>query len=145
MMNINYQVSFKNDLSKIMKGFGDGSSGVQIAESVVHEVKKLCSFITSIRNKSDFVNLLMEKCSKTKIFPRVYRDNGCQSSHSLFFECRFDVRGVFAVVGFYLPSMFISETQREEMCMFTTQGESKKDDNMCIEFYFAVADSPELP
>ncbi len=138
--------SFKEDLYRAMTYFGDNhiQFGKDVATSILEEVGKVCKYVERIRGKTNFIALLLKKYSLTKIFPKKYKDNGCTNCDGLFFEYRFEPHGVYAGIGFYLPSLFSSKKQKEELAIFTNRHKEKAANPMSIEFYFVVAESPEI-
>jgi len=140
------QDSFKEDLYRAMTYFGDDNIqfGKKVATNILEEVEKICKYIGTIRKKADFTTLLTKKYSLTKIFPKKYKDNGCVNCDSLFFEYRFEPHGVYVGIGFYIPSLFSGKEQIEELAIFTDGHKEKVANSRSIEFYFVVAESPEI-
>jgi len=140
------QESFKSDLYRTITYFGNDNIqfGKKVATSIAEKVEEICKCIDTIRKKPDFTALLTKKYSSTRIFPKKYKDNGCASCDNLFFEYRFEPHGVYVGIGFYMPSLFSNEKQKKELAFFTTKYEEKVKNPRSIEFYFVVAESPEI-
>ena len=145
-MDKEVEESFKTDLYGVMTYFGDDNIqfGKNVATSILEEVEKVCKYIEKIRGKATFIALLVKKYSLTKTFPKKYKDNGCTNCDNLFFEHRFEPHGVYVGIGFYLPSLFSSKKQKEELAICTDRYKEKAANPMSIEFYFVAADSPEI-
>lgn len=136
--------SFKNELYQVVTFFGKDPFGRKVAESILQETQRVYEEIRKIRGNDNFVTLLKEKYSSTRVFPKEYTNNGCANCDNLFFEYRFEPHGVYVGIGFYLPSLFSSEKQKEELAIFTNRCKEKVANPMSIEFYFVVAESPEI-
>lgn len=114
-----------------------------MAETILEEIESVCNYIDKIKTSPNLVGLISAKFPKAKIKPRVYLDNGHTNCDDLFFEHKFNPKGAFAVIGFYLPCIFTTEKQRGELKSFTRDWNQKILDENCIEFYFAVCHIPE--
>jgi len=148
-MTKDFHVSFKNDLAKIInehryeyKGFEN--FGKKIAEEMLQEIEDICKFIDSVKETPEFHRKVIEKYQLSKIKPKLYWDNGFCNCDDLFFEHEFDVKGGMAIVGFYLPTMFKSDKQEEELKVFTPNIASKLKNKECIDLYFATYFLPDF-
>ncbi len=145
----NLSPSFINDLAKIVNKYDvslddtSGKLGNKVAEAILKEIESICNHIRSLIKKPILHDALTKKYLVSKILPQVYLDKGCHNSNHLFFEHTINLKGGIASVGFYLPCLFTTKEQIEEMCSFTKNGKEKCANPKCIEFYFALYSLPE--
>lgn len=117
--------------------------GTKLAEKILEETISLCDYLDTIKTKSNLQALLSNRFPKAKIKPKIYLDNGHTNCDGLFFEHKFNPKGAFAVIGFYLPCIFTTENQKKEAKSFTRDWDQKVLDTSSIEFYFAACHIPE--
>jgi len=140
-----FQVSFKNDLGKIISEYCSlqGESDKKIALAILEEVDKICIFVDSIKNSDKLPEKLKEKYRYSKFQPRVYKDNGFHNCEELFFKAKAEFKEGVTYIGFYIPSTFKTLKQSRELIQFTKEGEAKMSNVENIEFY-SVAYHPKF-
>lgn len=148
-MTKNFHSSFRQDLAQIISRYNNiaGGSlsnfGTKLAGAIAEEIEYVCNDIDTIKTKSNLLGLISNKFPGAKIKPKVYLDNGHTNCDDLFFEHKFNPKGAFAAIGFYLPCIFTTDKQKRELKSFTKDWNQKVLDINSIEFYFAICHIPD--
>ena len=145
-MQESFKPSFKQQLARILRENNEISNnfacfGNNVATRILQEIKIICKHIDSVKNSTRYYKILKSEYSETKILPKIYEENGFSNCGDLFFEHRFDLMGGYASVEFYIPYLFKTEAQKEEVCLFTKK--EQLSDPSCIAFYFVTYFLPE--
>jgi hypothetical protein len=132
-MDIKYYPSLTSDLARIIKEYGN-----DVGTLITEEISEINQFLDSIKSSELFFVEVKDNFDVSKFHPSVYYDKGMNNCNNLFFQKKSNIKGGIAYIRFYIPSMFITNEQKEEMFQFTKNGKERALSNDSVEFYSIV-------